>query len=99
MRHLWSVLELALLLIGPAALPAVAYASPPDPSWLAGIYDDGDADDVVTLVTSAAGDLGPACIGAVQSTPPVVGSVPGLVETPPHRPGRSASRPRAPPAS
>ena len=37
-------------------LPAIAFASPPDPSWVAGIYDGADGDDVVSLVyeTSAA---------------------------------------------
>jgi hypothetical protein len=32
-------------------LPALAHASPPDQSWLGGIFDDGDADDVILLVT------------------------------------------------
>src|SRR5262252_3973473 len=27
-------------------LPTIAFASPPDPSWIAGIYDDGDGDSV-----------------------------------------------------
>ena len=37
-------------------LPALAFASPPDPSWIAGFYDGADGDDVVSLVyeTSAA---------------------------------------------
>jgi hypothetical protein len=30
---------------------ALAYASPPDPSWIPGIYDDRDGDDVVGMVT------------------------------------------------
>jgi hypothetical protein len=30
---------------------AIAYASPPDPSWISGIYDDQDYDDVVGMVT------------------------------------------------
>ena len=40
-----------MLLILASALPALAHASPPDPSWIPGIYDDADLDDdVVTLV-------------------------------------------------
>jgi hypothetical protein len=39
----------ALLTLG-----AVAYASPPDPTWVAGLWDNGDHDDVVMLVTSMA---------------------------------------------
>ena len=34
---------------------ALAYASPPDPSWVSGIYDDRDNDDVVGMVTEGAG--------------------------------------------
>src|SRR5262245_24464861 len=31
-------------------LPGIAFASPPDPSWIAGMYNGGDGDDIVTLV-------------------------------------------------
>lgn len=31
-------------------LPTIAFASPPDPSWIAGIYDGADGDDIVSLV-------------------------------------------------
>lgn len=44
---------LALILIAP-----IACASPPDPSWIAGIYDGADGDDVVTLVYETAGVAG-----------------------------------------
>jgi hypothetical protein len=33
-------------------LRLLAAVSPPDPTWIAGLYDDGDLDDVVTLVGS-----------------------------------------------
>ena len=33
----------------------LAYASPPDPSWIPGIYDDHDYDDVVGMVTDGTG--------------------------------------------
>jgi hypothetical protein len=47
------VLLSGLLLILASALPALAHASPPDPSWIPGIYDDADLDDaVVTLVVT-----------------------------------------------
>ena len=35
-------------------LPTIAFASPPDASWIAGIYDDADGDDVVALVYETA---------------------------------------------
>jgi hypothetical protein len=31
-------------------LTSLGHASPPDPTWIAGLYDDGDHDDVVLEV-------------------------------------------------
>src|SRR5262245_64970287 len=45
-----SAMLLALLISAPVTL---AHASPPDQTWLAGIYDQSDFDDVVCLLTSA----------------------------------------------
>ena len=52
-RAITASLPIVLALI---LLPAIAFASPPDPSWVAGIFDGADGDDVVSLVyeTSAA---------------------------------------------
>ncbi len=36
-------------------LPVLAYVSPPDPTWIAGLWDDADYDDVVILITSTSG--------------------------------------------
>ena len=43
----WVVILVALML----TLTGLAYASPPDPSWIAGLYDD-DFDNVVDYITS-----------------------------------------------
>src|SRR5207244_2590399 len=44
--------SLAMLLFAAVVvLPALANASPPDPSWVAGFWDEGDFDDVVLGVT------------------------------------------------
>src|SRR6059036_2938302 len=44
--------SLAMLLFAAVVvLPALAHASPPDPSWVAGFWDDADSDDVVLAVT------------------------------------------------
>jgi len=45
-----SAMLLVLLMIAPVTL---AHASPPDPTWLAGVYDQADFDDVVGFLTSA----------------------------------------------
>src|SRR5262245_64810483 len=36
-------------------LPAIAFASPPDQLWIAGMYDGADGDDIRTLVYETAG--------------------------------------------
>ena len=36
-------------------LTPMAQASPPDPSWIRGMYDDGDFDDVIGLITFGSG--------------------------------------------
>ena len=40
-----------LIVIALIVLPAAGLASPPDPTWIDGIYDGADFDDVVLLVT------------------------------------------------
>jgi hypothetical protein len=58
-RCIWRVyltrsvlFALILYLVGPLAL---AHAAPPDPIWINGIYDGADHDDLITLLTDAAG--------------------------------------------
>ena len=53
-----------------AAISSLAYASPPDPSWIAGIYDDADFDDVVGLVTAAKALGEGTGAGALHLAPP-----------------------------
>jgi hypothetical protein len=48
------VLALGLLGILVALIP-LAHARPPDPLWIAGIYDGADFDEVVVAVVSATG--------------------------------------------
>lgn len=66
-----TLLFLILLL---AALTPFAYASPPDPVWVPGIYDGGDYDDVVEMVTGASWVVAPpavvvGCAGALWWVP------------------------------
>ena len=41
---------LAVLVVG---LTPIAYADPPDPTWLGGYWDDDDFDNVVAFIASA----------------------------------------------
>jgi hypothetical protein len=43
----------ALVVVGVLACgPLVAYADPPDPTWIPGLWDDADYDDVIVRFTS-----------------------------------------------
>ena len=46
-------LMVSLLVSVLVALTPLAYASPPDPTYISGLWDDGDYDDVVILVAGA----------------------------------------------
>jgi hypothetical protein len=93
-RKAWlAVLCLGVLL----TLPPIAHASPTDPVWIPGLYDDNDYDDVILFITGAvsAGDS-----GVVDPVGPVVVCL-GLIT--PSRPQPVSARPleslstRAPP--
>jgi hypothetical protein len=88
------VLALALGMLAP-----LAHASAPDPSWIAGIYDGADYDDIVVLVTGAAGALSPLQAADLEPILRVVGPLAQLPARAIASLPASASRPRAPPAS
>ena len=58
-----------LCLVG--TLLPLAHASPPDPSWIAGYWDDGDHDDVVAFLADG---LGSAGSGGVDDAVPLAGA-------------------------
>ena len=49
MGRVWRAIP-TVLIMTLVVLPIVASASPPDPTWLDGIYDEADGDDLVTQV-------------------------------------------------
>jgi hypothetical protein len=57
MRRGTSVVVLLLGVL--LSLPTLAHASPTDPTWIPGFYDDNDYDDVILFITGA--------VGAVES--------------------------------
>jgi len=66
-RAMSSTLPIVTALI---LLSAMAYASPPDPSWVAGIYDAADGDDSVTCIYET--------VGVEAASPPPVHPLPRL---------------------
>jgi len=61
----WLTFTLLPVVLALILLPAIAFASPPDPSWIAGIYDAADGDDIVSLLyeTSATSQTAPSQLG------------------------------------
>ena len=87
-----------LTVLAVTTLSAFAYASPPDPSWIKGIYDDDDYDDVVVLATSATGHQAPVVL-ALLPVPPLVHVLAETAEPLVSAQSTSSAHPRAPPAS
>src|SRR5215471_14699295 len=89
-RSTWRAISPSLpIVMALFLLPAIAFASPPDPSWIAGIYDGADSDDVVTLVYETAG-VGAAWLGSAlplsRSSTALLVSGPGTIHGfPPHQ--------------
>jgi hypothetical protein len=89
----------ALVTIGViTVLAPLAYAHPPDPSWIDGFWDDDDYDGVVVMVLSAAGivDIAltrcePALSELASVRPVAARAAPGAVD--------DTATPRAPPRS
>jgi hypothetical protein len=48
-------LVVVVTLVAVVCLAPAAHGSPPDPTWIAGLYDNADFDDVVVLITSTLG--------------------------------------------
>jgi hypothetical protein len=91
-------LLVVLLLLAPVALPGLAHASPPDPTWIQGIYDDGDGDDVVTLLVSGPGALPPTAPTDLRFIARLVARLTQTLERMPFKAWATAAAPRAPPA-
>jgi len=91
---------LALILFGSLlVLAPLAYASPPDPTWGSGVYDDGDFDAIVDLITSESGAVEQfRAVGSCRAEIVVIGVV-GSDPDPALTPPPFSDAIRAPPAS
>jgi hypothetical protein len=84
---------------GIAALSPLAYASPPDPIWQTGIFDDDDADNVIDFISSATALVEPFVYHSAPPTPICVGLGASVQESLPLSPASSSPPVRAPPSS
>ena len=87
-----AVVLLATIVVAGVAL---AHASPPDPTWIAGLWDDADHDDAIIALLGIDGSVVTVTLSAQPTAlvaPLVLGDVP---RTPDHK--LEALRTRAPP--
>ncbi len=86
-----------LIVVALILIPLIALASPPDPSWIAGIYDGADGDDIVILVyeTAATNAAALAKIGQLPCLPGI--SLESILHGSPG--GRFTRGARSPPGS
>ena len=92
------VILTAFLVVSTGGLTSLAHASPPDASWIPGVYDAADYDDVVILITLGVDavrpvvrvDLGPTWQVVALAQQPDANAVIAFI--------LPSSRPRAPPA-
>lgn len=78
-------------------LRVLANAGPPDPTWMGGVWDDDDYDDVIIHITSSfvAAEIVPDC--SVRPGTTLVWSAPPDVESVVTNPVVSRLLPRGPP--
>jgi len=88
---------LLLLVAFVAGLPSLAHASPPDPTWMGGLWDDADHDDVIALITSFDGAPSPNAPRVPALTIHLAGFVPTIVTDAPLAERLPAFLRRAPP--
>jgi hypothetical protein len=93
-----DTLALVVLAVG-LALPVLAHASPPDPSWIPGVYDDADFDDVVTRIVSGTGSVGPGILDVLDVTLPPAERLALALEVASEAPRLTANPGRAPPSA
>jgi hypothetical protein len=91
--------RLLLLLLAGAmvALTPAAHASPPDQTWIGGLYDNADYDDAVLAVIASIASLDRQPLHDPQDVDLVIAFVLALDESLRTPPPLSSNRTRAPP--
>ena len=90
------LLVVILVAVGLAAVPALTYADPPDPTSWGGFWEDDDFDYIVLLVSNLQMPL-PAAVTTFEPTMEVIGITRPLVLVPPVVERRLAFLRRGPP--
>jgi len=98
LKRLGVACFVVLLVALAASLTPLAYASPPDPSWIRGVYDDADGDDAVGLITSGIGSVEPPALGELRPDIILIAAAAPIDDQPAPSLQFPSRQPRAPPA-
>ena len=88
---------LLLLAITLALSTSLAFASPPDPAWVQGIYDESDFDNIVDLISASAGVVDLYPVDYRRLAPLVIAVLSEMYERAVPSEGFALIQPRAPP--
>ena len=89
---------IALAVVGVLACsPLRAYADPPDPTWIAGFWDDADFDDVIVRVTSTSSVAEASSLCALEPHWVPIWTVPSADDRLAPGPAFAPHQPRGPP--
>jgi hypothetical protein len=89
---------IALAVVGVLASSAlIAYADPPDPTWIPGVWDDADYDDAVARIISTASVAETELLRALEPHWVPIWTVPAADDTPAPNPAFAPHHPRGPP--
>jgi hypothetical protein len=87
-----------LVILVVAALTPLAYADPPDPTWVDGFWDDDDYDSVVVMILGASGIVNQALPDAGSAVDAVGHDAATPATRLPNTALADTASPRAPPA-
>ncbi len=91
---------IALTVVGVLCCGRVmAYADPPDPTWIAGFWDDADYDDIIIRVTSTASAAETRVLCALEPHWVPIWAIPPADDRPTPSPAFASHQPRGPPAA
>jgi len=93
MRRLIMVALLGAL----ACLRTLAYADPPDPTWIAGFWDDADFDDVIVRITSTSSVIETGLLSGLEPHWVPIWTLPLAGDRPDPNPAFAPHQPRGPP--
>ena len=92
-RRLIAVAVVGTLVCG----QLLAYADPPDPTWIAGFWDDADFDGVIIRITSTSSVTETGLLSALAPHWMPIGTLAVAGDLPDPNPTVAPHRPRGPP--